>query len=104
MSWYRFWKKSGPMAGLDETFRHYDEKPSIDRLKMDCEDWAEAMPGGHETHYSYGHQLVDAPPLEWLQKKLKGSAALKEQVEEDSRFIEAEIARIGKDAKKGGGQ
>jgi hypothetical protein len=103
MPWYRFWKKSGPMAGLDETFRHYDEEPSKDGLEENCEHWAEAMPGGHNTHYSYGFQKVSAPPLEFLQKRMESSMALRESADEDIRFCEAEIARTEKDAKKEGG-
>lgn len=93
MTWYLFWKKSGPMGGLDETYRYYDEKPSKDMLETDCGNWAEAMPGGHNTHYSYGFKLVDCPPLEVLQKRLKGSLALRESVAEDIRLFEDEIAR-----------
>ena len=99
MPWYRFWKKSGPMAGLAETYRHYDEV-SEDALELDVENWADDMPGGHNTSYRVGYEKVDHPPVEWLRKKLEGVLALREKVDVDIHFYEAELIRIENGDKK----
>jgi hypothetical protein len=98
MTWYRFWKKSGPMGGLDETYRYYDEKPSKDMLETDCGSWAEAMPGGHNTHYSYGFGPINAPPIDWLLKKLQSSRNLRNRVATDINFYEREVERVSLEA------
>lgn len=99
MSWYRFWKRSGSNQALRETYRHYDVEPSEGILGGDCEDWADNIPGGHNTSYKYGHQKVDSPTLDWLQKRLKCAAILFEQSTTDIRFYEEEIARLEAEGK-----
>jgi hypothetical protein len=69
MAWYKFWKKSGPMQMLDEKYvwlarEIYLNKESI---KCECENWAENIPGGHNTKYSYGFKKVACPPKNVLE-------------------------------------
>ena len=93
MPWYRFWKKSGPMSRLAETFRHYDGTPSEAELKCDSESWADKEPGGQESRYTWGFEPVDYPPMAWLNKKAVGARALMVQLEQDIQFYCDEIAR-----------
>ena len=71
--WYRFWKKSGPMVILTERYFLLDKKtfPDEEAIKYECEDWAERMPGGHNTRYSYGFTKVKHPPKEVLKNIIK---------------------------------
>ena len=77
MTWYRFWKKSGPMAHLAEAYVWLDgkeykgKKEKENELESQCEKWAEAMPGGYNTRYSYGFQTVKAPPKKILEKMVE---------------------------------
>ena len=71
MVWYRFWKKSGPMQGLRETYRYFEEDQNKKTLKTWAEEWADRMPGGHNTSYNYGWEKVEVPPKEWLETQIK---------------------------------
>ncbi len=70
MTWYRFWKKSGPMQGLSEGYVFYSDKVPELRVEGDCERWAGRMPGGHETYWRYGFQKIRNPPKSILQKMI----------------------------------
>jgi hypothetical protein len=104
MFWYRFWKKSGPMAGYDETYRYYDEKPSTEELKCDSEQWAEDMPGGHNSSYTWGFKKVDYPPVELLAERLKRLEHQKETImdetEDKIKFYKEEIKKAQELAEK----
>jgi len=71
--WYKFWKKSGPMQGLDDDYFLLDEKywPTEEDVKLKCESRAGEVGGGFNTHYSYGFEKVDKPPKEWIDKRIK---------------------------------
>ena len=69
--WIKYWKKSGPNQSLDETYVHYKSETKESTIKYDVEEWAERMPGGHNTSYSYGWKDIEVPPKEWLEKHIK---------------------------------
>ena len=71
MSWYKFWKKSGPMRGLNEEYFWWDRRAYPNNsIKSVCERWAEKMPGGHNTHYTYGFREICSPPREVLEEMI----------------------------------
>jgi len=73
MKWYKFWKKSGPNQTLTESYVEVNDEwyPTDNDVKYVCEDWAETVGGGFNTHYSYGFKEVKLPPKNWLKKKIK---------------------------------
>ena len=77
--WVKYWKKSGPNQSLDEKYIHYKNEIHTSVIKYDVELWAERIPGGHNTSYSYGWEDIEVPPKEWLEKHIK---YIKEDIEE----------------------
>jgi hypothetical protein len=73
MSWYKFWKRSGPAGFLDEQYKWYDDKyyPTKKSVLAECEYWAGRVGGGFNTHYSYGFEQVNFPPKSVLEKMIK---------------------------------
>ena len=65
--WYRLWKKSGSMQGLDEHYTFSEEK----LMQEKAENFAGRVGGGFNTHYTYGYEEVKRPPKEWLEKYIK---------------------------------
>ncbi len=61
------------MQGLDETYVWLDKTiyPTEKAVKGECEYWADKMPGGHNTHYSYGYKKVRNPPKNVLEKMIE---------------------------------
>lgn len=96
MSWYKFWKKAGPMAHYTENYFYLpkEDYPSEEDIKLKCEDWAEAMPGGHNTHYSYGFKKVKLPPKEKLEKLLESAMANLEEAEKRVLFLKKQLEKI----------
>lgn len=70
MVWYRFWKKSGPAGILDERYLWLDKEayPKKEDVEAECGCWAERIPGGHNSHYSYGFEEISNPPKSVLEK------------------------------------
>lgn len=85
------------MAGYDETYRYYDKRPSNEELKCDSEQWAENMPGGHNSSYTWGFKKIDYPPVEFLAERLKRLEHQKETVmdetEDKIKFYKKEIEK-----------
>ena len=73
MTWYKFWKRSGPAGILREDYLWLDKEshPDEDSIRAECEHWAEKIPGGHNTLYRFGFQKVVNPPLSVLEKMIK---------------------------------
>jgi hypothetical protein len=96
MSWYKFWKKAGPMQILTEDyfFLPKEDYPSKDNIKSECESWAESMPGGHNTHYSYGFKKVKLPPREKLEKMLESAQEEAENVRQKILLIKKQLEGI----------
>jgi len=72
MVWYLFWKMSGPAMSLTESYQ-WLERASYSRdadVRLLCERWAEELPGGHNTHYSFGFEAVPRPPKEALERMI----------------------------------
>jgi hypothetical protein len=87
MSWYKFWKKSGPMQGLSKEYLWIDKKLYPDKsVELACARWAEKMPGGHNTHYTYGFREVGSPPREVLEKMI-----IRESMQIDTRTKHLEL-------------
>lgn len=82
MSWYRFWKKSGPMQGLSEEYIWLPKEvyPTQQTILKHCEYLAERMPRGHETMYEYGFTKINSPPREVLEKMI-----IRESMQIDTR-------------------
>ena len=96
MSWYKFWKKSGPMAHYAEDYLYLpkEDYPSQEAIKLRCEDWAEAMPGGHNTHYSYGFKKINLPPKEKLERMLQSAIVNQEEAEKRVLFLKKQLEKI----------
>ncbi|MFH1174377.1 MAG: hypothetical protein V1725_04545 [archaeon] len=73
MSWYKFWKRSGPAGILDEDYKWIADNDHLteESIKYACEYWSEHVGGGFNTHYRYGFEKVDVPPKEVLEKKIE---------------------------------
>ena len=71
-TWYKFWKKSGPMQAYIETYTLLEDRmyPSANSIKAEVEHWATTVGGGFNTHYTYGFERVDKPPKEWLEQQI----------------------------------
>lgn len=87
MKWYKFWKKSGPNQSYLEDFIELNEKwyETEEDIKGKCEEWAETVGGGFNTHYSYGFIEINKPPDEWLLKEIK---KLSKRIEDAKKDIE----------------
>lgn len=95
MSWYKFWKRAGPMQIYSEDYvwllgQHY---PNEENIKLECESWAESTPGGHNTHYKYGYNQITNPPKEVIRRKLSETRRRKNSILEQEKFLEAELKR-----------
>ena len=70
MKWYRFWKKvHGYNCGED--YQEFPKDYIEEQIKSECERWAEKIPGGHNSYYTYGFESIKLPPKEWLNKQIK---------------------------------
>ena len=96
MSWYKFWKKSGPMQIYAESyfFLSKEDYPTKESVKLECENWAEGMPGGHNTRYTYGFTRVRLPPRETLEKMLEHTKTDADSIARNIAFLEGEIQRL----------
>jgi hypothetical protein len=98
MPWYKFRLKT--KTGIRDndavywTYRYYDRKPADDKADGDCEDWTVDNPVSDDTGVEWDTREVAHPPLEWLQRKLEGACALRDQLNSDIAIYEAEIDRI----------
>jgi hypothetical protein len=96
MSWYKFWKKSGPMQIRTEDYLFLEEEnyPTRENIKNECERWADAIPGGHNSHYSYGFRKVKTPPREILEKMLSDVKREENSLLEERTFLETELKKL----------
>lgn len=88
MVWYKFWKKSGPMQALNEKYIWLDKEVYSTRESVaeECESWAESIPGGHNTHYSFGFiKIIKAPPKSVLENMIKHK---KEEISSKKKELE----------------
>jgi hypothetical protein len=104
MPWYKFrvFNRYGIRADDNSTttYRYYEQVPTDEQLENDIEEWAMDVPnlspndpqGGVRTEIYDG--TGDHPPLKWLQRKLEGACALRDQLNSDIAIYEAEIDRI----------
>ncbi|MBI5064754.1 hypothetical protein HZA97_00830 [Candidatus Woesearchaeota archaeon] len=98
MTWYKFWKKSGPNAFLDETYVWLDKEiyKTKDSIKGECEYWADRMPGGHNTHYSYGYKQVRHPPKSVLEKMIENTEENLKSKQEHIKFLKETLNKATK--------
>lgn len=98
MSWYQFWKKSGPMQLLTEKYVWLDDKiyTGEKAIHGECEYWAESMPGGHNTHYTYGYKKIQHPPKEKLEDMIKSQKSSVKEHKEHLGFLLETYAQISK--------
>lgn len=74
--WVRLWMERERSFKTEDTYEYltyedgYNEK-NEDSLKSIAEDWARnAMRGYNSEYYRYDYEIVDKPPIEWLEKEL----------------------------------
>ena len=104
--WYKFWKKvQGHVS--EEYFVHEDlfgddasYQPDEKSLKAQCEYWAERMPGGHNTHYSYGFQEVSNPPVKKLEEMIKTEKRVIKGSQERLELLAETLKKIKAGTKK----
>ncbi len=96
MTWYKFWKKSGPMQIYAEDYFYLpkEDYPSSANIKSECESWAESMPGGHNTRYSYGFKKIKLPPKEKLEKMLESAQEEAENARQKILLIKKQLEKV----------
>jgi len=102
MTWYHFQAKVGhrPEAPFSEViafdnYRYYDGDPDPLIAMDDCKHWA-GLDVRPDAPITCTAERVDAPPLVWLETKLKGALALWNTVNTDIRIYEEAIAYVQK--------
>lgn len=96
MGWYKFWKKSGPMQGLDEKYVWLDKEsyPTKESVKSECENWAERIPGGHNSHYSFGFRKIKLPPKNVLEQMIEHKKEEITNKRKELKFLEYNLNEI----------
>ena len=85
MKWYKFWKKSGPNAGLTEEYKLFPDDWGESTIKAECENWAGHIGGGFGTSYTYGFE--EASPPQEVRVKLTRRAM--KRIEKECELLNA---------------
>lgn len=81
------------MRGLRETYRYFEEDQDEKTLKALTEEWANRMPGGHNTSYNYGWEKIKSPPTEWLIKMIRRAEWNIKESKKDIDLYKKELKR-----------
>lgn len=82
--WFKLWKKSGPMQGLNVGYAHCDEEDIDEHM----EDFAENVGGGFNSRYTYGYEEIKYPPKEWIKNHIEHHKKYIETLEKELKEFE----------------
>lgn len=70
----------------------YDDKKTLEYYFEN--EWPNKLRGGENAGYSHECEIVDAPPVEWLERNSRYAETAAKEAIEYSKFLSKELLRV----------
>jgi len=94
--WVKYSKKTS-RSPVENNHYVYLEKETIedeDEMNALCLEWAESIPGGERYGFQYDWEIVDSPPVDWLDRAQERAERDIISATERSKTLLKEILRV----------